>query len=342
MHINRTLSIALIALVIILLSAPAQSDIIKKGQVGFRFLENPISAEAVGRGGMGVSLLRNANAAFWNPAGVSWIESQMDLRLNHTNGIADINVNSAAFAVQLGGFAVMAADLVMMDYGDFYGTRRANNALGFEDTETFSPQAYALGLTFSQKVSDRFSYGVRVKYAHQDLGSTWIGVTGKDVDDPELVMEQKEYALSEPAIDVGAVYDFLAHGIRFGAAIQNFSREIRYEDEKFPLPFAVSFSLTVDPFSFFNPLGDEHRFLVGFETRHPRDFQEKVQFGIDYTYLNLLMVRLGYMGNFDERGLTAGLGVHKKFQGQRVFFDYAYQDFGVFNAVHLFSFGLGL
>jgi hypothetical protein len=53
MHINRTLSIALIALVIILLSAPAQSDIIKKGQVGFRFLDNPISAEAVGRGGMG-------------------------------------------------------------------------------------------------------------------------------------------------------------------------------------------------------------------------------------------------------------------------------------------------
>ncbi|MBN1540920.1 PorV/PorQ family protein [candidate division KSB1 bacterium] len=341
MPINRQMRLSFLILAFCaLFTAPLQGDIVKKGQVGFRFLENPISAEAIGRGGMGVSLLQNANAVFWNPAGVSWIESRFDLRLNHTNGIADIQTNSAALAAKVGKLGVIAADLLMMDYGEFYGTRRANNEVGFEETGTFTPQAYALGLTFSQKVSDRFSYGIRVKYAHQDLGSAWIATSGSDVDDPELRMEEKNYALGEPAIDVGTVYDFLAHGLRFGAAIQNISREIRYEDEKFPLPFAVSFSLTVDPFSFFHPLGQEHRLLLGFETRHPRDFKEKIQFGCQYTYLELLTVRMGYMGNFDERGLTAGVGVRKTFQGQLVGFDYAYQDYGLFNGVHVFSFGL--
>ncbi len=61
-----------------------------------------------------------------------------------------------------------------MDYGDFYGTRRANNDQGFEETGVFSPASYAVGLAYSRKVSDRFSFGVHVKYAGQDLGSAWI------------------------------------------------------------------------------------------------------------------------------------------------------------------------
>ena len=53
-------------------------------------------------------------------------------------------------------------------------------------------------------------------------------------------------------------------------------------------------------------------------------------------------LRLGYMGNYDERGLTAGMGVQKNFQGQMIYFDYAYQDFGLLQAVHALSFGLSL
>ncbi len=61
---------------------------IKKAQVGFRFLENQISAEAIGRGGMGLVMSRNANAVFWNPAGVGWINGQYDLCLNYTAGMS--------------------------------------------------------------------------------------------------------------------------------------------------------------------------------------------------------------------------------------------------------------
>ncbi len=338
---NDSIRILMIGMLLMVLMGDASGEgIVKKGQVGFRFLENPVSAEAIGRGGMGLITIYNANTVFWNPAGLGWISGKYDFNINYTKGIAEINHSAIAAAMQIGRFGVLALDILMMDYGDFYGTRRANNDQGFIDTGAFSPQSFAFGISFSQKVSDRFSYGVRVKYAKQDLGNTWVGVTGTDVDDPTLTIEEKSYALGEPSVDVGAIYDFLYHKIRFGAVIQNFSREIKYEDEKFPLPFAVSFALTIDPISFFKQFDGNSPFLLGFETRHPRDFKEKFKIGAEYVYHEMLIVRSGYMGNYDERGLTLGLGFYRSYMNSKFRFDYAFEDFGIFNAVHTFSFGV--
>lgn len=313
---------------------------VKKGQAGFRFLENPVSAEAIGRGGLGLVTLRNANAVFWNPAGVGWVQKTYDFNLNHTNGIADINHSSFAGAVNLSGWGVFALDLIVMDYGEFYGTRRADNEQGFVETGTFTPSAYAIGLTYSRKMTNRFSFGVRVKYAREDLGSAWIGTAGVDVNDPELEIEEKAYALGELALDVGAVYDFLYRSIRFGAVIQNVSRELKYEEEKFPLPFAASFSLSIDPISLFRQEEEQSPLLFGFETRHPRDFREKYKYGLEYNYLDLVILRSGYMANYDERGFTFGIGVRRMLSGAGLRLDYGFQEFGLFGAVHTLSFGV--
>lgn len=337
MRLGKTLLLA--AMILSIGVSPASSQIVKKGQVGFRFLENPVSAEAIGRGGVGVAMFRNSNAVFWNPGALGWITGKFDFNVNHTQGIAEINQTSAVGAAKIGNLGVMAVDVITMDYGDFYGTRRADNDQGFEDTGVFSPNAFALGLTFSQKVSDRFSYGLHLKYARQDLGNAWIG-TGKDVNDPALVTSQRSYAKGEPALDIGAVYDFLYHGIRFGAVIQNVSREVRYEEEKFPLPFAVSFSLTVDPLSIVRPEDKTNSFVLAFESRHPRDFKEKIKIGAEFKSHGHYTLRAGFMENYDERGLTAGLGLNQNLGNMAFRLDYAFQDFGVFGGVHIFSFGV--
>ncbi len=332
--------VALLTMVAFVAVVPAHSQIIKKGQVGFRFLENPISAEAVGRGALGVAVARTANAAFWNPAGLAWIDNRVDVALNYTKGIADINHTSAAAALSLPRLGTLCLDAIVMDYGEFYGTRRADNEHGFIDTGVFSPTAWSVGIAFAQRVSDRFSYGVHLKYAFQDLGDACVATAGADVNDPNLLIGQKSYAHGEPAVDVGAVYDFAYHGIRFGAAIQNVSREIRYESEKFPLPFAVSFALSVNPLSFVLSDPRVHDLTLGFESRHPRDFKEKLKIGAEYTLRETLIVRLGYLGNYDERGLTAGIGLRQTVGTSTMRIDYAFQEFGLFSSVHLFSFGI--
>lgn len=315
-------------------------EIEKKAQTGFRFLENPVSAEAIGRGGLGVVAFRNSNTTFWNPSGLGWMESKMDFNANYTKGIADINYSSFSAAMSFGRLGVFGVDFISMDYGDLIETRRADNDKGYIQTGTFSPAAYAVGVSYAQKVSNRFSYGVKVKYAYQDLGSAWVGIEGTDVDDSTLVIGREKYNLGEPAFDIGATYDFLNHGIRFGAAMSNISREIKYEREsaKFPLPFAVSFSLGMSPLTF-TAIDDVHDLFIGFESVHPRDFKEKMKFGAEYTYSKMIILRTGYMHNYDERGLTFGLGIKHQLQEMKFRMDYAYQDFGIFNGVHTISIG---
>ncbi len=318
--------------------AAAQTE---QAQVGFRFLENPVSAEAMGKGGSGVATITNSNAIFWNPAGVGWIERSLDLNISYTKGIAGINYFAPALGVRLGTFGVLVFDGIFMDYGQFYGTRRANNAEGYVETGTFSPQAFAVGIGFSQKVSDHFSYGVHIKYAYQNLGSAWISTAGTDISDPNLQIASIKYSHGEPAFDVGAYYDFLFHGIRFGASLQNVSRQITYEQQSFLMPFAVNFGLSVEPMSFFgkdDPLSKA--LVVSVESTHPRDFRENVHFGAEYTFVNILSLRAGYMLGLDERGFTAGVGVKENLAGSDLHVDYAFEPFGIFGLVHYLSFGL--
>jgi len=331
----------LITLVVLLSLAASSLDaqIVKKAQVGFRFLENPVAADVVARGATGVVAARNAGGLFWNPALIGWTSSTADISLNRTQGIADINYNAAAATLRLGDIGVVGISFLSMDYGDFYGTRRSTNAQGYEETGVFSPTAMAVGLAWAQKVSDRFSYGVQVKYAYQDLGSAWVAPTGGTLGDPSLTLSQIDYAKGDFAIDVGAFYDFLYNGIRFGATLQNISRELKYESQEFPMPFAVSFGLTVEPLQFFMDGEGAKELLLCFESRHPRDFSEKVKVGAEYSFQDVVIFRAGYQGNYDERGLTAGLGFRYVLEGVPLRADYAYEKFGVFGAVHHFSIG---
>jgi len=325
-----------------LLAGSATGQIVKKAQVGFRFLENPISAEIIGRGENGVTAVSDANAAgiFWNPALIGWNTTSVDVMLHRTQGIADINVNALAAAIDLWGFGVLGVSVVMMDYGDFEGTRIAANEQGYEPTGTFSPKAYALGVAFSQKVTDRFSYGVHAKYAFQDLGSAWVGPVGLTLTDPNMVPSLRPYSEGTMAFDVGACYDFQYMGVRFGASLQNISREIRYESEAFPLPFSVNFGATMEPLQFFLD-GDAGRALVLMaESRHPRDYDEKLKIGAEYKLFPEFIARFGYMTNYDERGFTAGVGFRQVFGDLPLRFDYAYQAFGIFGAVHHFTLGV--
>ena len=137
---------------ILLLPAASYSQIEKQAQTGFRFLENPISAEVVGRGTVGIINTFNSNAIFWNPALLAFSSSDYDLSFNHTRGIAEINYNAVAASINLFDFGVLGFSLLAMDYGTFYSTVRLGES-GYMDMGTFSPTAIAIGTAFSQKVT---------------------------------------------------------------------------------------------------------------------------------------------------------------------------------------------
>jgi len=318
------------------LSSGAIAQIVKQAQVGFRFLENPVSAEVVGRGGVGLTTTYTSNAIFWNPALLGWVKPSADLSIDYTQGIADINYAASAATFRLGDFGVIGLSLLNMDYGTFYSTYAVDKSVdpaGYVETGTFSPKAYAIGIAFSQKMNDRFSFGVHVKNVEQNLGNAWIESAGQ-------IVKHAKYKQNVWAMDVGAFYDFLYNGIRFGATMQNISREVTYENESFPLPFAVSFGFAITPLTFFSEDEAMKALTLNFETRYPRDFGEKVKYGAEYIFLDAFTTRVGYMSNYDERGFTAGVGVRQSVSGTNLRVDYAYEPFGIFGAVHFISLGI--
>ncbi|MFA3784050.1 PorV/PorQ family protein [Melioribacteraceae bacterium 4301-Me] len=337
---NYFKSIIIITLNLMLLEGRLYAQFEKKAQVGFRFLSNPIAAEVVGKGATGITTTVNSNGIFWNPALLSLVEPKVDVGLNHTEGIADIDYNAAAVSFKLSDIGVIGVSFLAMDYGDFYATRRASNEQGFIETGVFSPTGIAVGIAFSQKVSDRFSYGVHLKFVSQDLGSAWIATAGDNLNDPNLSLTQQEYTNSTIAADVGAFYDFHYKGIKFAAVLQNISKELKYVNEEFPLPFSISFGLSIQPLDFFMNMQEEQSFILNFESVHPRDYKEKVKIGGEYKFMNTLFLRAGYMMNYDERGWTAGIGF--KYMVSQIPFriDYAYEPFGVLGDRHYFSVGI--
>ena len=328
-----------LAFLMLCIGSPSRSQIIKKAQVGFRFLENPVAAEVIGRGGVGAATTFTSNGIFWNPALLGWIKPSVDVSLGYTKGIADINYSTLAGSLGLGNIGVVGVSVMIMDYGTFQGTRRAATPEGFVRTGDFSPKAYAFGLAFSRSASDRFSFGVHVKYVGQDLGNAFVAATGTAIDDPALVIEERAYAKQTFAADVGAFYDFKYSGIRFGAVLHNVSRELRYENEPFPLPFAVSFGMTINPLEIFTDDKGAQDFQLSFESHHPRDFNEKIKVGAEFRLMEVLTLRTGYMFHYDERGFTAGLGVASTEVGIPLRVDYAYEPFGIFGGVHHISIG---
>ncbi len=324
----------LILILLILLSSFSFSQTEKKAQAGFRFLENPVSAEVVGRGAVGVVNTFNSNAIFWNPSLLSFNDRNFDLNINHTRGIADINYNAVAASVNLFDFGVVGFSLLAMDYGTFYSTVRLGEQ-GYIDMGTFSPTSFAFGTAFSQKISDRFSYGVHLKYARQNLGDAYVIPRG------DSVLSKREYELGVFALDVGAYYDFNYSGIKFGAVIQNISGELRYEREQFPLPFAVSFGLSINPLEMFYKKDPMHNLTLSFESRHPRDFGEKLKFGAEYQFSDFFIARVGYLSNYDERNWTAGVGFRQQLSDFPIRIDYAFQPFGILGDIHFISLGVG-
>jgi hypothetical protein len=310
----------------------------KQAQVGFRFLANPVSAEVMGRGGVGIINIKNSSGIFWNPSLISLGEHDYDISLNHTKGIADINYNAIAVSANLFDFGTLGFSLMAMDYGEFHSTVRAANSQGYIDMGVFSPTAIALGTAFSQRISEKFSYGIHLKYARQDLGDAYVAVGGDSLSNVEL--GKKRYDKDVLALDVGAYYDFQFNGMTFGAAIQNISRELYYENEKFPLPFAISFGTTIKPLDFFMQNDPENFLILSFESVHPRDFGEKYKIGAEYNFMNMFIARAGYQMNYDERDYTAGLGVRYPLSGVPLRIDYAFEPFGILGNVHFISIGI--
>mgnify|MGYP001031333821 CR=1 FL=1 len=303
----------------------------KLAQAGFKFLDIGIGARPAAMGEAFVVVGNDANAIFYNPAGLAQVDSKFDFSVSVTKWIADISYNAAGLVINAGNWGNFGVSVISPDYGAVTGTRVAPTEKGFEETGQLDVGAFALGFSYGRQLTDKFRVGGQIKYTSQHLGSN-------EVVGPEEALETSENKLSTLAYDFGTIFyprfgGFESFG--FGMSIRNFSPEVKYLEAGFQLPLTYTLGFAMDILDFFGEHPD-NSFVVDIDAVHPRDYTERLHVGGEFWYKNMLALRGGYKFNYDEEGITLGVGIN----AGGIKLDYAYSEFGVFDVVNRVSLGM--
>ncbi len=331
------LTIALLAA-----AAHAQTDntqtITKTGTAVGQFLKIGVDARGAAMGGAFAAMEGDLSAMHWNPAGLGHHRG-IGAMFVHSKWLAEMNFNFAAVAFDIGEIGVAGLSVTSLSTPeDLVRTIEQPDGTG----ERFSANDLALGLSFSRRLTDRFSFGGTVKFIRQSI---W------------------HMSANAVALDVGALFTTPFNNIRLGASIVNFGSDLRlegrdirfsqdpdpnnqgnvefvnalYETDGFPLPLAFRVGIAAELIK-----TENLRLTAGIDALHPNDNAESVNLGAEAAFNELLFLRGGYGTLFrkdSEEGLALGGGLNYRLwgSGTRLKVDYAYTSFGLLEDVQRVS-----
>ncbi len=327
--------------IMLLAATTAFAQFAKVGSSGLQFLDIQISTRAVGMGNTFMGVANDASTIFVNPAGMESIPGG-EIFASYVKWPADINLNAFAGAYNLEGIGHIGVSFLMLDVG-LMPIRTVYNPEG--NGGTFGVEDWAVGLSFSKSLTDRFSLGATVKMVHEKL---------------------YDWEDNGWAVDVGGHYNTGYKDITLGFGVLNFGPDLQFEidndgdgqtdedfkdgedndndgvidedDEEAPIPLPISFRFGVSL-----PLmktGD-NSLLLSTEIAHSNDNVENYNIGAEYWYAGMIAFRAGYNTGLDAgSGFFAGAGFNLNLEGiGSAKVDYAFADKGILDYVHRASFG---
>ncbi len=326
-------------------SAGAQvlgSNVSKAGTTAATFLEIGVGAPAAGMGSAYVSVADNATALYWNAARIAALP-QLEAVVVHTDWIAETKFDYAGLVLPLGDVGTLGFSLTSLTMADMkVRTVEMQEGTG----EYFSAGDIAAGITYARRLTERFAIGMTVKYIQETI---W------------------HESASAFAVDIGTSFrtDLLG-GATIGASLSNFGTSMKMagrdtrqfmrldptklgsndriptdiEMDSWDLPLLFQIGVSTDVVH-----DDRYTWTVAVDALHPSDNYESINAGTQLTFFRFLSVRAGYQSLFlsgAEGGLSFGIGVTSSdlFGATTIGFDYAYQDMGRLDGVHVFMLDL--
>ncbi len=309
-------------------SGPATEIETKKlAQTGFKFLSVSLDPRAAAIGDALSARDDNASLSlFYNPAGMAYFDRTFHFAAGQTRWINSTDYNYASLAYQPadGQYGVIGLSIMAVSYPEVIKTIFAPNEQGYLEQGTYSPSALAIGIGYARAITDRFAVGGHVRLARQDLGSVQVSLDGRT----------ESYAKSTIAVDFGVLYRTALQSLTFAMSVRNFSRELAYVEESFELPLSFQIGATYNLMDLVAPANGMHALWLNVEAVRPRDYPEQIKMGLEYSFMNLLFLRAGYVQPTDEQGINLGGGLRLGSRNFRIGVDYAYTSFGIFDNVH--------
>lgn len=336
MNLKRRTIHGLIA-ILLLSGALAASDFKNVGHSGANFLQIPVEPVGAALGNAYVAGARGVDGLYWNPGAIAFTEGT-EVLLSTADWIVDTRVSYAGISRDLGRYGAVGISLTALTMDDMEITTE------FEPEGTgrfFSAGDYAAGLTYALALTDRFSFGGTVKYVYEYIWDANAGTV---------------------AFDFGSVYRSDFRNLRIGMRMANFGPNMtmggdpidgKGDDlvnvtdpdtdprldrigEDFSLPQVFTAGIALDPVR-----SEEHRLTVMASATDPNDNDTRVNVGGEYGFHEVLILRGGWKGGYDEQGLSAGVGIRLNVSDVRSRLDYGFSDFGILGSIHHLSFRVG-
>ena len=313
----------------------------KVGTTAAAFLGIGAGPRAIGMGSAFTAVASDPSALYWNPAGVSRT-GQTEVLFEYTNYFFGISYNYFAGVVALNEDNAIGVSITNLNYGsDVVTTLSAPEGTG----QTWSASDWAVGVTYSRNLTDRFSIAGTAKMIIQKI---W-----------------RESATGW-ALDGGVLYITPFNDMKIGMEIANFGTDMQltgsdlfvsydsnpsmegnnknipaqYYTNSYPLPLFFRVGLSMDVVQLGN-----HRLTVAADAIHPSDNLQSVNVGAEYSWGNLIFLRAGYKSLFQpnsQEGLTLGVGFRYQIDTHLIAkIDYGFEDYGLLKNLQEFSFSIG-
>lgn len=314
----------------------------KPGSTSMQFLKVMPCARATALGDAFSAWASGADALFWNPSGVALTPNQ-EFTMTYISWIFDTKQYSVGYVKSLGNIGVLGLQFQYVDYGSFEEAVVVRPEIKYEfepgiTGREFKPYTYLVGLTYAKSLTDKFSLGVSAKYAHESLfdKSTVVTYEGNTVN---------TYA-DAVLFDFGVRYNTGFRTIQVAAAVQNFGPDFIYAEDKSHAPLQFRVGLAADFIGPNSLLYSDENERLGFalDLFQPNDFSQQVHTGIEFEFMHMIALRLGYKFNYDSEGFTFGGGINKTIDIMKLKIDYSYGVTGnyIIGNAHRISLGVEL
>ena len=296
---HKSVVVAVLTVALLITGAHSYADISEgAGTAGAAFLKLDPGTRPVGMGGAFTGLANDINTIFWNPAGLTTIQTRELTAMQHF-WVADISNQSIGYA-QRSNKMVWGASLV----GSFTEIDRRTGPSETPDSSV-TVGGFATGLSLAYPLGASSSIGGSAKFISQQL----------DI--------QNVYGA---AVDVGLITHLLDNRLGVGFTVQNAGVFFESEDRDDNLPseyppLALRAGLAyrvlrdvkiegeagVQQQALWSIVADAHLPLI--------DANPSFHFGIERWFYDVIAARVGYRIGLNENpsdGLSIGVGVKRK------------------------------
>jgi len=282
----------------------------RAGLSALSFLKNDVSPRSLGIAGASSSLSGDGYSVYQNPAAMFQLEGTAVTLTNNFLG-AGINQSFISLIVPLKNkTTALAGSLNTLTTGEIlertefqpFGTGRIVYGTNM-----------ALGMSYSQQLSDQFSLGLSLKYVYENLA---------------------DFTNHTLTTDIGFLYRLDVRDLQFSVLLRNFggssslsgsylassyNRNTVANLDKNTMPNVFSIGISITAWE-----KEDHHLMAAFQLNHPNDNAENYRLGAEYSYHDLLFVRTGFRLNVKGQVYPSmGMGVRTNIGAHSLYIDYA-------------------